>query len=355
MGRLILAAGGTGGHIWPAISFGRWIAKNIPDISVSYVCGNRPLEKEIYTSAGIEPHFLKVEGSPLSGKGTEKLARVFDQFPALADSAGLIKSEAPDLVLLFGGYVSLPVLLACRLLRKPVAVHEQNAYAGKVTRIASRMGAEVFSGWRECLPLPTSKYTRIGVPVREFSKIERDKAWSRLGIREKLPEGPKLLVFSGSLGSTSIKDMVVEISSWSEFFGWTFILPAMSEKVEKEGKNVYLLPKVWETELLYSIADFAVVRGGGSTLTEVSVLGMPSLVIPWKGAADDHQFYNAVSFLSENRGILWDGKGESRAFAKNIMRLYDIVLDEKNKSTEDRNNSAGRICEDLWLAISSYF
>ena len=354
-GRLLLAAGGTGGHIWPAISFGRWIGINKPDISVSYICGNRPLELEIYASAGIEPRQLKIEGSPLAGRGLEKFRRMWGQFPAFVDSAALLRSEDPDFVLLFGGYVSFPVLLASWILRKPAAVHEQNAYAGRVTRMASRMGAEVFSGWRECIPIQASRYTRIGVPVREFSMMSPERAWTELGIPGKFPEGPKLLVFSGSLGSSSMKDLVMKISSMAEFSGWTFILPALSQNVEKAGENVFILPKIWKTELLYSLADLAVVRGGGSTLTEVSVLGIPSLVIPWEGAADNHQYHNAVSFLSENMGILWDGKGESEAFAKNIMRLYDILLDNKNKRTEDINNCAGRICEDLWLAISSNF
>ena len=76
-GRLILAAGGTGGHIWPAISFGRWIAENKPDVSVSYICGSRPLELEIYAAAGIEPHCLNIDGSPFSGSGIERLKRAW--------------------------------------------------------------------------------------------------------------------------------------------------------------------------------------------------------------------------------------------------------------------------------------
>ena len=126
-GKLILAAGGTGGHIWPAISFGRWIGRNKPDVSVSYICGRRPLELEIYASAGIEPYRLNIDGSPLSGEGLDRLKRTWGQFTALRESATFIRSESPDFVLLFGGYVTFPVLLASRMLRIPSAVHEQNA------------------------------------------------------------------------------------------------------------------------------------------------------------------------------------------------------------------------------------
>ena len=134
--------GGTGA-IWPAISFGRWIAENKPDVSVSYICGSRPLELEIYAAAGIEPHCLNIDGSPFSGSGIERLKRAWGQVAALRESASFIRSESPDFVLLFGGYVTFPVLLASRMLKAPSAIHEQNAYAGKVTRIASLMGGDI--------------------------------------------------------------------------------------------------------------------------------------------------------------------------------------------------------------------
>jgi len=353
--KLLLVAGGTGGHIWPAISFGKWIEKNKPDVSVSYLCGKRPMELEIYKAAGIEPHQLNIKGSPLSGSGLEKFRRTYDHISAVRGSARIIRSLTPNCTLLFGGYISFPVLLACRMLKSPVAIQEQNAYAGKVTRIASMMGVDVFSGWSECFPLASSKYTRIGVPVREFVKVPPGDALQRLGMPETIPAGPKVLVFSGSLGSSSIKDIVMEVCSDVEFSDWTFILPAVSEEIEKVHENVFLLPKVWETELLYSLADIAVVRGGGSTLTEVSVLGIPSLVMPWSGAADNHQYYNAVAFSSENRAILWDEKGSSSDFAKCLIRLYDTLLDKSKNERGKQQNSAGRICEDLWLTLSSYF
>ena len=353
--KLLLVAGGTGGHILPAISFGQWIGKNKPEVSVSYICGRRPLEMEIYSSAGIEPYKLQIEGSPFSGRGLDKVKRTYGQLSALKESVSFLRFSSPDCVLLFGGYVSFPMLMACKILRIPFAVHEQNAYAGKVSRIASKMGAEIYTGWRECLPLDTSKYTRIGVPVREFPKISPVDAWKELGLPGELPKGPRLLVFSGSLGSASIKDLVIDVSTERDFTGWTFILPAISEKAEKVKENVFLLPKVWKTELLYSLADMATVRGGGSTLTEVAVLGIPSLVIPWEGAADNHQYYNAVSFSSENRAIIWDGRGTGKDFAKNLIRLYDIHLDKNNKEQGKQYNSAGQICRDLWLALSSCY
>lgn len=352
--KLLLAAGGTGGHIWPAISFGKWIEKNKPESHVSYVCGDRPLETEIYGASGIEPHRLKVGGSPFSGGALARITRGYGQAAAIFSAIGLLKSDRPDIVLLFGGYVSFPFLMAAKILKIPVIAHEQNAYAGRVTRLASKIGVEVLSGWAECAPLPASKFTRIGVPVREFKRMPRDAAWKALELTGSVPAGPILLVFSGSLGSGLIRDMVTEISGDEDFTGWTFIVPAVSEKLEIVNKNVFFMAKIWDTSPLYSLADMAAVRGGGSTLTEVAMLGIPALVIPWSGASDNHQYHNAVSFSSENRAMIWDGSEGRKGFAKNLLRLYDILSDKNEKQREASHTGAGRICEDLWLAISSH-
>ncbi|MCE5202521.1 MAG: UDP-N-acetylglucosamine--N-acetylmuramyl-(pentapeptide) pyrophosphoryl-undecaprenol N-acetylglucosamine transferase [Synergistaceae bacterium] len=354
--KLLLAAGGTGGHIWPAISFGQWLGKHKPDVHVDYVCGMRPLELEIYKSANIIPNRLPVDGSPFSGSGLlKRTKRAGSLFPALYNASKIIKNSSPDCCMLFGGYVSLPLLFVCRMLKIPVVMHEQNAYAGKVTRIASKLNVDIFTGWSECPPLRTGEYTRIGVPVREFERLDQDTAWRTLMLSEKMPDGPKVMVLTGSLGSQPVKKMICDVAGMEMFKDWSFVIPAVAEKNEMAADNVYLLPKTWNAGLLYSIADMAVIRAGGSTLTEVGVMDIPSVVIPWRGAADDHQYHNAVAFIAENRAIMWDGNGSAEDFSKKLLSLYSIFKGQQESSTFKRYNNAGRICEDLWLALSSHF
>lgn len=357
MVKLVLAAGGTGGHIWPAISFGQWLRKNKPDVLIEYVCGMRPMELEIYRSAGINPQILSLSGSPLSGDGILKdTQRAFSTVRSLGEAYRILKSASPDCCLLFGGYISLPMLLVSLCTKTPAVMHEQNAYAGKVTRLASKLGADILTGWRECHPLSAGRYTRIGVPVREFERLDKNKAWESLAISTDMPPGPKVLVLTGSLGSQQIKKMVCEIAAADKFKEWVFLLPAVAEKNEKADDNVYLLPKIWDAGLLYSIADMAVIRAGGSTLTEASVTGIPSLVIPWRGAADDHQYHNALAFMAENSAVMWDGCGGTDEFARNLLKLYSIFKGKKKDSPFPKEyNSADRICRDLWLALSSHF
>lgn len=353
---ILLAAGGTGGHIWPALSFGAWIKKNKPDVPVRYICGTRELEREIYRFANEEPYVLDMEGSPLSGTSPiKRMVRLKSLFKSYALAKDIIRELNPGFCILFAGYISLPVLFACRALKVPVFLHEQNACAGKVTRFAAMTGVSVFSGWKDCKGLSPSKYTPVGVPVRNFKMTAPFVAWRELGLPGNIPYGPKVMVFGGSLGSKGVKDAVCQIAGDKEYSSWTFIVPAVSQKAEKAADNVFLLPKIWNTSLLFSIADMALVRAGGSTLTEIGTLGIPALVVPWRKAADDHQFYNAVAYFSENKSIIWDGEGGLEEFKKKLTNLYAIYRYSSKKTSYTLYNSADRICENLWLAIFSDF
>lgn len=356
MGRkVLLAAGGTGGHIWPAISFGRWIEGHKEGVSVEYACGKRPLELEIYKAAGILPHALSMYGSPFSGGGLERLRRARALSTAFFEARNLLKRFKPDVCVLFGGYLSFPFLAACRLAGVTAVMHEQNAYAGKVTRLAARLGVDVFSGWRSCEPLASSRFTYVGVPVREFAQMTQAEAWKRLELPGAMPAGPKVVVFTGSLGSTPVRNMIGELSREEQFRGWTFVLPAVADMTRQEGDNVWLLPKIWDAAPLFRLADMAVVRAGGSTLTEIGTVGVPSIVVPWRGAADDHQYHNAVAFIAENKAVMWNGGADKDEFSRKLAKLSSMTGGNSQKTSFRLYNNAGRISEDLWLAVSSRF
>ena len=374
--RLLLAAGGTGGHIWPALSFGAWIKEHHPECEVGYICGSRPLELEIYRAAGVEPTVLPMEGSPLSGGIVRSGRRIASLFSAYRTASDAIARFRPDAALLFGGYLSFPVIMACKRGGIYCAMHEQNARAGKVTRLAAKLGLDIYSGWKECLPLLPHKHLRTGVPVRDFVLLPQKEAWRKLplaagasvclppkeildaraervqgaALAEDMPAGPKVVVFSGSLGSQSIKEKICEIAATAEFRGWNFIIPAVAEKTERCGGNVWLLPKIWDASLLYAAADMLVLRGGGSTLTEAGVLGIPALIIPWKGATDNHQYHNALSFVSENAGLIWTGDEGTDILVSSLLRLRTMGGKGRGRGLYGQGNI---ICENLWSAVWS--
>jgi UDP-N-acetylglucosamine--N-acetylmuramyl-(pentapeptide) pyrophosphoryl-undecaprenol N-acetylglucosamine transferase len=149
--KILIVAGGTGGHIFPALAFGRWILDQKKNEGVSYLSGDRPLELEIYASQGIEPYRLFLSGSPLGSPSILRNARRWmELFRSFFQVGRFLRRERPDACFLFGGYVSLLPLLWCRFLKIPILAHEQNACAGKVTKLASYLGAPVAAGWSQC-------------------------------------------------------------------------------------------------------------------------------------------------------------------------------------------------------------
>lgn len=353
--RLILAAGGTGGHIWPALSFGAWINKKHPECDVRYICGSRPLEREIYAAAGAEPSVLPLDGSPLAGRGpAQKAARLRALFTSYGMASSLVRDFAPDAALVFGGYLSLPVIAACRRAGVRCALHEQNARAGKATRLAAKLGMEIYSGWSECDPLPKKKFIRAGVPVRDFALPARGEAWKNLGLDGEAPDGPVVVAMTGSLGSRSVKDELCRAAQEEAFARWTFLFAAVSEKIESPSPNVRLLPKVWDAAQLYGLADMLVTRAGGSTLTEAAVLGIPALVVPWMKAADNHQYFNALAFAGENDGMIWTEDDGYEALVSALIKLKGIH-DGKKKIAGGSGGRGGAICENLWSLLFPAF
>ncbi|MBQ3764185.1 MAG: UDP-N-acetylglucosamine--N-acetylmuramyl-(pentapeptide) pyrophosphoryl-undecaprenol N-acetylglucosamine transferase, partial [Synergistaceae bacterium] len=149
MSKILIASGGTGGHIFPAIVFGKNLQSN-GDI-VTWLCGSRKLEGEIYRSSGIEPLTLPISGSPMGTKSPVKIfTRILDIIKSFIKTLKFVREFRPDQIYLFGGYISFSPLLAAKILRIPVTLHEQNAVSGRVARIASKMGVKIITGWPVC-------------------------------------------------------------------------------------------------------------------------------------------------------------------------------------------------------------
>lgn len=327
--KIALVAGGTGGHIFPAISLAKWIEKYKEGVSVIFFCGNRPLEQNIYSSHGIIPIILPIKGSPFFGSLREKLKRSINMVRAFFNAFAFLREEKPDFCLVFGGYISFPVYLAAKLRSIPVALHEQNACAGSVTRFLERFNEAIFTGFKICIPLSGEKISYTGIPVREFNLVPKDVAISELGLPSEIANCRIILVLTGSLGSETIKDKLLSLASDGKFCDVQFVLPATSEKLEKYGDNIWLLPKIWRTALLFSIADAIIARAGGSSLAEIGLLKIPAIIIPWKGAKDNHQYYNACEFVKENTAFLLDEneiKERLEGFLSEILQKNRLAI-----------------------------
>ena len=287
--RILIASGGTGGHIFPAIVFGQDLQKT-GDV-VKWLCGSRELERTIYHSSGIEPVCLPLAGSPMGTKSPVKiLGRIIDVFRSITMTLRLMKTFRPDEVYLFGGYISFSPLIIAKLKGIPVTLHEQNTVAGRVARLASRMGARIITGWPVCEGIKSYEYT--GIPVREPERIARDEALRTLGL--DIPESSKIVgVAGGSLGSGPLSELLKKTAKLCAGYEFVFL----SSKVREDAGNMHFIPAQWDMNAFYSISDILVCRAGGSTLAEALKWGMPAITIPWPGAMDNHQEKNAREFV----------------------------------------------------------
>lgn len=354
MAHICLVAGGTGGHIFPAISFGRWIRTNRPSLKVSFVCGSRPLEKEIYTSQGLDPVFLPLSGSPLGAAGVGETAQRWkESAEAFFSFRQYVKRNPVDCCVLFGGYVSFVPLLLCSAAGTPVIVHEQNAVAGKITRLASRMGKKVASGWDQCVPLPAGAFQNTGVPVRPVRRKEPGIAWEEILGETPFPGEKRIGVLGGSLMSGRLIQLISCLAEKNEEKEVVFlVLGAAKGTFSDDGQNVprntIFLGKQWDMTNFYSVLDAAITRGGASTLSELKAWGIPALVVPWPGASDGHQEANARCFAEETGGQVWKENEPLELLQERILGVLEKRPVRPETGYPGRDES-----ERLWRLISS--
>lgn len=294
-GVLMIAGGGTGGHIYPAIAIAReWLARD-PQRRVVFVGTERGLEKTIVPKAGFPLEFIDVGG--LKGKGGLDLIRNVLRVPkGLIQAWRLVGKHEPDVVLGVGGYSSGPVLLAARLRGVPTIIHEANAFPGLANRSVAKFVTAVAVAFADALPrLERPDGVVTGNPIRkEFFEASRPPV---TGDRQRL------LIFGGSQGSRILNDtmtgallFLARLKDSLEIVHQTG--PNDLEKVQKAYRESafasarvvpYLDPMVEEM----AAADLVVSRAGAMTIGELSAVGRAAILVPFAAATNNHQELNA--------------------------------------------------------------
>ena len=346
---IALVAGGTGGHIFPAIAFGAWISRMHPEWSIEYISGSRELEQKIYASAKISPYLMPLSGSPAS-TGGHRIRRSWELLSSLGQIIAKWRSQKISACVIFGSYVSLPPLLACKVLNIPVVVHEQNAVAGRVTLLASKLGVPICSGWRDCAPLSFGRFSHTGFPTRRLLRYSRDEAWKLLGVPCNMPEGKIVVVLAGSMGSKGLRDRIARGLIKKSPEDSTFVFVGASEKVELQEYGI-TIPPIWDVGLLYSIADLMVVRGGGSTLAEIKNLGIPSLIVPWAKATGNHQARNAELMRDDDIFRVWEEAKSDAELSEEFNQLMIKATKPLSKGWETMYNESDCACSKLLSAV----
>ena len=309
--KILIAGGGTGGHVYPGVAVAEQLKRRHPDTEVMFVGTRRGLEAVAVPEAGFPIRFVLTRGFP---------RRAWWRWPGaiLANVVGLVQSmwvvmaEKPDVVLGTGGYVSGPVALAAVLLGRRLVLQEQNSVPGLANRLLARIADEVHLSFTESRAYFARKDNlRItGNPVRAFILSgERDAGLRHFGLVEGRPT---VFVFGGSRGARRINEAALEaMRLLNGRVDVQFILQTGREDYEEAGRRVAaeklparVLPFLREIHLAYAAADLLVCRSGAMTLAEIAACGTPAILVPYPFAAHNHQEINAANLVERGAATL---------------------------------------------------
>ena len=301
--KVLIAAGGTGGHIYPALAIANKFAKEGHEVVL--VGRQNSFEEKVFRAAGFE--VLNIHSAQFYADPKSLLTFSINASKGVCDAFKILNRQDFDAVIGGGGYVSAPILFASFVLRKPFFVFEQNVVPGRTNRLFGRFAKAIFTGFPDVYGyFPKNKTVFSGNPVREviFTVTKKDAAME-LGLSETLKT---LLVFGGSGGSSTLNKIfskvvipfyqktnaqIIFITGERDFEKIRSTLPA------ELPESVKILPYLEHMEYALKLADFAVARGGAMTLTELSLMKIPAIIVPFPFARDDHQFKNANLLLQK--------------------------------------------------------
>lgn len=356
--KVLLAGGGTAGHINPALAIASIIKERIPDAEFLYAGTPKGMESRLVPKAGYDFAPIKVSGFQRKLTPQNILRNI--KTMAYLTTAGhrakqIIKDFQPDIVIGTGGYVSGPIVLKAAEMGIKTAIHEQNAYPGVTTRLLSKRVDEVMLTVEEAMEYLDKdiSYTVTGLPVRKgFCTMTKQQAKKELGIPD---DELCILSYGGSLGAGRINETVAELMEWEVKNGKevthihsyggmgkdTFLQDIASRGVDYENSSrIRVKEYIDNMPVCMAAADLVICRSGANTLSELEALGRASILIPSPNVAGNHQYHNAMvlgkagaavvieeknlsgSVLIEKVSSLCSDKDKLECFAKRAASLY---------------------------------
>ncbi len=302
--RAVLTTGGTGGHIFPALSVAEELRRRAPDAEILFIGGAYGPEGGLAEKAGLRFAALKVRG--VLGRGLKAVAAAALLACGVVQARGLLADFRPQVVAGFGGYAGFCPVLAARTLGIPAVVHEQNSVPGAANRLLARFASRVCVTYPdETGAFPAAKLARTGNPVRAAILGLRDRARP-----ERRDQGLRLLVVGGSQGARALNSAVA--TAWPRLRGlgvelWhqtgALDLSRMQEAYAATG-GARVAPFIEDMAEAYAWADLVTARAGATTLAELTVAGLPSLLVPFPFATHDHQTVNARYLAARGGAVL---------------------------------------------------
>lgn len=331
-----IAAGGTGGHIFPGLALAEALRRARSDVRIVFVGTPRGLEGRLIPEAG---HRLSlVDMVPFAGKSRFRLPYAFPR--AILQCRRLVRAEAVDVAVGMGGYAGIPLVAAARMARVPSLIHESGAVAGRANKLAARFTANVALAFDQAAHDFRQPTRTVGMPL-SADMAGFDRASLRPAARTEFglaPQVAMVLVNGGSQGSLRLNEAAVGLASrWQERRDVQLVVKAgraHAADVEKAladsgGSSVARCVSFFDRiESAYAAADLTVCRAGAGTVAELAVTGLPAVLVPYPYAPDDHQAVNASVLVEPGAAVL---VRDEVATADHLGPIVEQLLDDRTR------------------------
>ncbi|QIV95884.1 UDP-N-acetylglucosamine-N-acetylmuramylpentapeptide N-acetylglucosamine transferase [Allofrancisella inopinata] len=340
---IIIAAGGTGGHIYPAMAVAELLRENRGN--VTWVGAPNSMEAKLVANT-FNIQYIKTSG--IRGKSfVKKLLFPIKLATSTLKAYKILKQTKADLVIGFGGYVSGPVCLAAKLKKVPIIIHEQNAKIGLTNRVLAKLANKI------CLafeidniknyfnPQQLAKTKIVGNPVRKdilnLNNLEKNFSHPEL----------RILVLGGSQGAKAINDIIpklilkskkhgIDIKVWHQTGALLFEQTQASYADIPQENIKEISAFIFDMAAAYKWADLVICRAGALTVSECAIAGLPTIFIPFPAAVDDHQFFNAQIIVKNNAGFCIR---QDQMDLEKLISIIKPLVDDRDKLISLSNNA----------------
>jgi UDP-N-acetylglucosamine--N-acetylmuramyl-(pentapeptide) pyrophosphoryl-undecaprenol N-acetylglucosamine transferase len=343
--RVIIAGGGTGGHLFPGLAVAEEFKNRDDSTEVIFVGTEYGIEARVVPREGYPIKFLKAEGW-VGVSTVKKVKAIVTTFFSIADSYKIIQTVRPDIVIGVGGYASGATMLTAYLMSIPTMILEQNSIPGLTNKILGRFVRAVCITYQESISFfPKAKTFLTGNPVRmQILKGDIESAYRLFSLERGLFT---IFIFGGSSGAKSINMAIVnalnnmyDLKDKIQFLHQTGIrdYENIRESYRKTGFKGTITPFIYQMGEAYAVADIVVSRAGATTLAELTALGKPAILIPYPYAAGQHQELNARKLLEMGAAkMIRDSELKGESLANSIREMY---TNETMRAEMQRNSRA---------------
>lgn len=327
--RVMIVGGGTGGHITPALSIGEALKSRNPQTELLFIGSDRGMEREIIGQAGFRVEEFSLQGLP-TRPSFAAVKQAVQMLAAYRSIRKLISEWKPDVVVGTGGYVTVPGALAARAARVPLVLQEQNSIPGKANRLLSRFASEVHIHFTESRRWfkDRGKLRLSGNPVR--IRVPEGRGLKTLQKYRLQPDRRTVLILGGSQGAHSLNQAFIDmLPHFRNDRDVQFVIQTGKQdyalvlnSVRDSAVRVVVKSFLHQIEEIYGITNLVVARAGAMTVSEISACGLPSILVPYPYAADDHQTANARALSDKGAAVLLrDQDVSGERMAQEIRKL----------------------------------